>query len=42
MERADEHLDPMEISRLEQMAKAAEIMDEHDKEDEDGDEGSGA
>ena len=37
------HLDPMEISRLSQMAKAAEQMDIHDKngaivkEDKDGD-----
>lgn len=32
----EKHLDAMEISRLHQMIKAAEIMDEHDKEEPDG------
>lgn len=32
----EKHLDAYEISRLHQMMKAAEIMDEHDKEEADG------
>ena len=28
----EKHLDPMEISKLHQMAEAAKIMDAHDKE----------
>lgn len=36
LDRMEDHLDPMEISRLHQMIGAAEIMDARDKEDADG------
>ena len=38
LENAEEYLDAYEISRLEQMDRAAKLMDAHDREVDDGNE----